>query len=508
MMRSRGIRTRSALEPVRKDSDRKAGPLLRWPAVSRRLPAAGAGRGDGPVRRRRIPKIIPGIIPGIVPGIVAFRAGHAARRPRRPFPEPQIEIHVRARTFAITLSRRRQIVLCLLLLAGAAAAGWGGVRDFSYRAQLHARRAETLKTAAANAALRAAAIRLRQALARTARALAQAQARIAAREGAAQAMRASLATAERQLRREQAARAAVPAPGSPTAAAREPRGQAARLARALAAAERQRQAAAARRAALASRLAAAQSDLERIAGRAGALKLALARLTARLKALGPRPALQAAVLRTADSSGILGRIEQTFAAAGVDAERFFANFGIKDGVGGPFIPARDAPAPAQMAAEQAAVLKMLKVLPVGAPLLHYRETSPFGIRHNPFTGRGEEFHPGVDLAAPYETPVYATAPGIVTYAGWESGYGKLVRIDHGHGLSTGYGHLHSFTVVVGEKVAAGTQIGYEGSTGRSTGPHVIYEVRLNGVPLNPAPFVALGREIAPDAGRIIPVAAR
>ncbi len=218
--------------------------------------------------------------------------------------------------------------------------------------------------------------------------------------------------------------------------------------------------------------------------------------------------MRSAVLRTADSSGIIGRIEQTFAAAGVDAERFFANFGIRQGVGGPFIPARDAPSAAQTAAEQAAVLRMLKVLPAGAPLVHYRETSPFGIRHNPFTGRGEEFHPGIDLAAPYETPVYATAPGIVTYAGWESGYGKIIRIDHGHGLSTGYGHLHAFTVVVGEKVAAGTQIGYEGSTGRSTGPHVIYEVRLNGVPVNPAAFLALSREIAPAAGRIIPVAAR
>ena len=454
-----------------------------------------------------------------IPRIAAPRAGRAALRRERPIPQRRIEIHVRARTFAITLSRGRQIFLLLLLFASAAAAGWGGISDFSYRAQLHARRVEALKTAAANAALRGYAARLRQKLARTALELAQAQARIAARERLAEAARASLVTAEQQLQRLQTvAQAAAPAPNSPAPNSPAPVapaqgaqaqvGQVARLARALAEAERQRQAAAAQRAAFASRLAAAQSDLDRDKMRAGEIKLALDRLRTGLRALGPRPAMRSAVLRTAASSGILGRIERTFAAAGVDAERFFANFGIKQGVGGPFIPARDAPSPAQMAAEQTAVLKMLKVLPVGAPLVHYRETSPFGIRHNPFTGRGEEFHPGIDLAAPYETPVYATAPGIVTYAGWESGYGKIVRIDHGHGLSTGYGHLHTFTVVVGEKVAAGTQIGYEGSTGRSTGPHVIYEVRLNGVPVNPAAFLALSREIAPTAGRIIPIAAR
>lgn len=436
-----------------------------------------------------------------IPAIVACKAGSAALRWKRLFPERRIEIHLRARTRAITLSRRRQILLLLLLFTGAAAAGRMGLSDFSYRAQLQARRAETLKAAAANAVMRAYAARLRYQLAWTALELAREEARIAARERRAAIVRASLASAEQQVQHVQAAQPAA-------AASQPPGGQLARLRLALARAEQQQQAAVAERAALASRLAAAQSDLDRDRERAGTLKLALDRLTARLRASEPRPAAQSAVLRTADSSGILGRMERTFAAAGIDAERFFANFGIKRDVGGPFIPARDAPTAAQMAAEQAAVSRMLKALPVDAPLTHYRETSPFGIRHNPFTGRGEEFHPGIDLAAPYETPVYATAPGIVTYAGWENGYGKIVRIDHGHGLSTGYGHLHAFTVVVGEKVAAGTQIGYEGSTGRSTGPHVIYEVRLNGVPINPAAFLDLGHEIAPAAGRIIPVAAR
>jgi murein DD-endopeptidase MepM/ murein hydrolase activator NlpD len=238
---------------------------------------------------------------------------------------------------------------------------------------------------------------------------------------------------------------------------------------------------------------------------AGTLKLAFDRLTAKLGTLGRQPPPTAA--RIAAAPGILGTIARKLISAGIDAERIFASFGIGRNVGGPFIPARDAPGPAQVTAEQTAVRTMLKTLPVDAPLFHYRETSPFGPRVDP-VNRREGFHPGVDLAAPYGTPVYATAPGIVTFAGWEGGYGKIVRIDHGHGLSTGYAHLHRYTVVVGEKVAAGAVIGYIGTTGRSTGPHLHYEVRLNGEVVNPAAFLALGYEIAPAAGAAIPVAAR
>lgn len=433
-------------------------------------------------------------------------ASAIARHSGKPVSGRRIEIHLGVRTAALTLSRQRQILLVLLLFAGAAAAGWIGTRDLSWRAQLHARRAETREAAAANAALRTYAARLHRQLAQTALELAQADDRIAAHERVAAAVRTALSAAEQQLQRLHTLQAANPP--ARTAAAGVPGGAVAHLTQALAEAERQQQAAAAERSALTGRLAAAQSDLDRDQERARDLALALLRLTARLKTFVPQPTAQSAVLQTAGSSGVLGRVEQALVSAGIDARRFFASFGIRRGVGGPFIPARDAPNPAQLAVRQNAVATMLKALPVAAPLPYYRETSPFGIRHNPFTGRGEEFHPGIDLAAPYETPVYATAPGIVTYAGWESGYGKIVRIDHGHGLSTGYGHLHAFTVVVGERVSAGTQVGYEGSTGRSTGPHVIYEVRLNGKVVNPAPFLALGHEIAPSAGRIIPAAAR
>jgi len=142
---------------------------------------------------------------------------------------------------------------------------------------------------------------------------------------------------------------------------------------------------------------------------------------------------------------------------------------------------------------------LLKSLPVAAPMAGYRETSPFGERSDPFNGRSA-FHPGVDLAAPYGTPVVATAAGVVTFSGWSGAYGKIVEIDHGHGIVTRYGHLERATVLVGEHVAAGAQIGYEGSTGRSTGPHVIYEIDVNGEPQNPAKFMDLAR-LLPAADR-------
>jgi murein DD-endopeptidase MepM/ murein hydrolase activator NlpD len=130
-------------------------------------------------------------------------------------------------------------------------------------------------------------------------------------------------------------------------------------------------------------------------------------------------------------------------------------------------------------------------LPISAPLKSFKIGSPFGEREDPINGR-EAFHSGLDLDAPYMSPVYATAPGIVTYAGYRGEYGKMVEIDHGHGISTRYAHLHRYTVSVGQHVAAHAEIGLLGTTGRSTGPHVHYEVLVNGEPQNPAKFLQLG----------------
>jgi murein DD-endopeptidase MepM/ murein hydrolase activator NlpD len=116
-------------------------------------------------------------------------------------------------------------------------------------------------------------------------------------------------------------------------------------------------------------------------------------------------------------------------------------------------------------------------------------TSGFGVRSDPFQ-HGAAMHPGIDLAAAYGTPVYATADGTVLRAGWNSGgYGNLVEIDHGRGISTRYGHMSAILVHEGDHVTRGQQIGRIGSTGRSTGNHLHYEVRIDGRPVNPIPFM-------------------
>ncbi|MCL1862797.1 MAG: M23 family metallopeptidase [Defluviitaleaceae bacterium] len=116
-------------------------------------------------------------------------------------------------------------------------------------------------------------------------------------------------------------------------------------------------------------------------------------------------------------------------------------------------------------------------------------SSGFGWRRNPFGGRGSEHHNGVDIPARTGTPIRATGGGTVTFSGWRNGYGNTVVIDHGIGLSTKYAHNTRNSVREGERVERGQIIAYVGSTGRSTGAHIHYEVRRNGVAINPAPFL-------------------
>ena len=111
----------------------------------------------------------------------------------------------------------------------------------------------------------------------------------------------------------------------------------------------------------------------------------------------------------------------------------------------------------------------------------------FGIRRDPF-GEGYEFHAGVDVEARYGEPVRATADGTVVFAAYRGGYGNLVILDHGNGITTFYGHLSRIAVRVGQVVKRGHVLGRAGSTGRSTGPHVHYEVRVNDRPVNPLRF--------------------
>jgi murein DD-endopeptidase MepM/ murein hydrolase activator NlpD len=111
-------------------------------------------------------------------------------------------------------------------------------------------------------------------------------------------------------------------------------------------------------------------------------------------------------------------------------------------------------------------------------------TDSFGERLDPFSGEGA-FHTGVDVASDYGAPVHATADGVVTIADDHAGYGRLVVIDHGFGITTWYAHLSAFSAVAGSKVKRGEVVGYTGISGRSTGPHVHYEVRVNNAPVNP-----------------------
>lgn len=115
-------------------------------------------------------------------------------------------------------------------------------------------------------------------------------------------------------------------------------------------------------------------------------------------------------------------------------------------------------------------------------------TSRFGWRNSPW-GWGSDWHPGIDIANDYGTPVQATADGYVAFSGWYGGYGKMVKIDHGNGIETIYGHNDELLVQVGQSVKKGEVISYMGNTGASTGTHVHYEVRVNGTAVNPANFL-------------------
>ncbi|OHD09475.1 MAG: peptidase M23 [Sphingopyxis sp. RIFCSPHIGHO2_12_FULL_65_19] len=169
------------------------------------------------------------------------------------------------------------------------------------------------------------------------------------------------------------------------------------------------------------------------------------------------------------------------------------------GRGGPFIPYRGRAGRAStlgksFAALESALFRMevlertLVAIPSGQPANVLMLSSSFGYRSDPFTGAGA-MHSGLDFPGPIGTPILAAAPGRVVYVGQKSGYGNVVEVDHGQGILTRYAHLSGFTSTVGAQVAPGQQIAKMGSTGRSTGSHLHFEVRLNGVAVNPRRFL-------------------
>ncbi len=191
------------------------------------------------------------------------------------------------------------------------------------------------------------------------------------------------------------------------------------------------------------------------------------------------------------------KIEALIASTGLDVSRLLSD--VSDSLparaeGGPFVPLGAATSAGEDSRRHKMLEKLVETLPLGAPLDHYRVESPFGARRDPFNHR-HGFHTGIDLSAPYRTHVFSTAPGIVIFAGAEGEWGRLVEIDNGHGIITRYAHLHRVFVVKGQKVPAHYAIGELGSTGRSTGPHVHYEVVVDGTPVDPAKFLGAGDNV-------------
>lgn len=144
-------------------------------------------------------------------------------------------------------------------------------------------------------------------------------------------------------------------------------------------------------------------------------------------------------------------------------------------------------------ARMSALEQVLDGVPQVVPAQGVKMSSGFGYRRDPFNGRGA-MHKGLDFKGPMGSPILAASKGIVSYVGWKSGYGKTVEIDHGNGLMTRYAHLSRFDVNAGQSVVTGQVIGGLGSTGRSTGPHLHFEVRINDRAVNPRKFL----EAAPD----------
>ena len=170
--------------------------------------------------------------------------------------------------------------------------------------------------------------------------------------------------------------------------------------------------------------------------------------------------------------------------------------------GGPFVPWRDVqrPMPQEFERLADALSRMesletsLKTIPSGLPTMAPMQSSSYGYRRDPFNGHAA-FHAGIDFPGRHGEPILAAATGRVSFVGQRSGYGNVVEITHGNGLMTRYAHLSGFNTRIGQQVIRGHPIARMGSTGRSTGDHLHFEVRLKGDPINPRPFLEAARNV-------------
>lgn len=203
------------------------------------------------------------------------------------------------------------------------------------------------------------------------------------------------------------------------------------------------------------------------------------------------------------------RLRLAMRMAGLDAGSFIGRDGAS--LGGPLIEAKDPRALAavldvdeefasriQHAATDMSDMRQLSAaaqkLPFYRPTANPALSSSYGVRFDPFTHR-PAFHSGLDFPGAFHTPILATAPGVISFTGVRSGYGNVVEIDHGNGFKTRYAHLQAASVRVGQRVAIGQRVGAMGSTGRSTGPHLHYEVWVNGRAQNPNRFLKAGEYV-------------
>lgn len=254
------------------------------------------------------------------------------------------------------------------------------------------------------------------------------------------------------------------------------------------------------------------SDFKGVPGAAEALKVSKPRLLA----ASPVQRIQATRMdqeRLIDAAETFAksraeRLRLAMRMAGLDASAYTGR-GVS--LGGPLIEAKDPRALAavldvdeefatriQRAATDMSDMRTLNLatqkLPFYRPTSNPAMSSSYGVRFDPFTRR-PAFHSGLDFPGAFYTPIMATAPGVVSFTGVRSGYGNTVEIDHGRGFKTRYAHLQAISARVGQRVAIGQRIGSMGSTGRSTGPHLHYEVWANGRAQNPNRFLKAGEYV-------------
>lgn len=201
----------------------------------------------------------------------------------------------------------------------------------------------------------------------------------------------------------------------------------------------------------------------------------------------------------------LDKTKNLISGLGVDVERALSDEETaKLGQGGPFMALPDRTQEDAFRADLArldmhidrweGVQRLLRTLPLATPSDEFYLASSYGRRKDPINRRSSA-HYGVDLAGQSKSIILSTAPGVVVFAGRNGTYGNMIEIDHGRGIHTRYGHLNRINVKKGQRVGFREQIGLMGSTGRSTGPHVHYEIRVNGTPYNPIKFFKLGKHV-------------